>query len=122
MEDELKKLIKENTKLTKHIHTLLEEVNNTTKKIRRFTIISEIMSLIKMVIIMIPVIIGILYLPPILKKYISEYQEIFGLGTSAGGGSSDVLQNALIKMVNGLDAKNNVNELPPELLKILNNK
>lgn len=122
MDEEIKKLIKQNAKLTKHIHELAEEINSTTKKIRRFTIISEVIGFIKIFIIVIPIIIGVLYLPPIIKTFINEYKNIFGIGGGVNAGG-DVLQNALKSMVENLDAEEiNPKELPPEILQILNSR
>ena len=123
MEEEVKLLIKENTKLTRRVHDLTKEIDKTTKRIRRFTIVSEVIGFIKLLIIFIPVILGILYLPPMLKDFMGQYQKLFGLGTSLGGGSEDVLQNALMNVAETLDARNiEADGISPELLKILNNK
>lgn len=123
MEEDIKKLIRENTKLTQRVEKISTEINETTKKIRRFTIISEIMGFIKLLVIFVPIILGILFLPPIFQEYKSKYQQFFGLGTSIGGGSDDVLQNALMNVMDGMNPKNiNTDELSPDLLKILNTR
>ncbi len=122
MDEDIKKIIRQNAKLTKHIHELTEEINETTKKIRRFTIISEVMGIIKLIIIIVPIILGILYLPPIISNLLEDYKNLFGIGGGVTG-SNDILQNALQNMVNNLDVKNiNSNELPTEIMQILNTR
>ena len=69
MEEELKKILEENLALTKEIHVM-------TKKIRKHIIWQQVIGIIKLVIILVPIIIGIIYLPPLLKEVFASYQEL----------------------------------------------
>ncbi|MCX6799669.1 MAG: hypothetical protein NT091_00790 [Candidatus Falkowbacteria bacterium] len=76
MEEDVKKVLEQNAKLLKHIHKLTEEIHLTTHKIRRYTIISEIMGYLKILLIIIPLILGAVYLSPTISDALSKYQDL----------------------------------------------
>ncbi len=74
MEEEIKKLLKKNIELSK-------ENNEMTKSIKKFVFWSRIFTVVKIVIILIPLILGIIYLPPLVKdvykEVINKYNSIW---------------------------------------------
>jgi len=60
MNDDLKKLLEEN--LAKN-----ETVYQEMKKIKRYLLITQILSLVKILIIVVPIILAVIYLPPFLN-------------------------------------------------------
>ncbi len=108
--DEMKKMLNENLALTEDIHKM-------TKKINNFVIMSRVFTFIKVLIILIPLLIGIFYLPPIVKNMIpkvksviEQYKELLGLNQG----------------INNLGEKGTVNlgdidvdQMSPELRKLL---
>ncbi|MCU0679056.1 MAG: hypothetical protein MUC28_01245 [Planctomycetes bacterium] len=96
-ESDLKKLMEENLAVTKEILKL-------TKKVRSFLLWQQIFGVVKIVIILIPIILGILYLPPLLKDLFGTYQELL-----------DLKPDLDVKGLDSLDLKN----LPPEIQKYL---
>jgi len=104
MDEEIKKLLEENNKLVQEIHAM-------TKRINRFVISSQIMGVIKILVIVVPLIWGYYFLSPLLKDVLGQYQAAIGAITNPAG-LLDVGQNN----PPAIDAKN----LPPELLKFLN--
>ena len=56
MDEEIKKILEENLKLTQEIHQM-------TKKIKNYINFQKVMSLIYILLIVVPIILGIIYLP-----------------------------------------------------------
>ncbi len=77
-DEDLRRMVEKNLKLTEDLH---EKV----KKINRFVVWSQIMGFIKIVLILGPIIIGIIFLPPLLKDVFKEYRQILEAGTGAAG-------------------------------------
>lgn len=73
----LEELLKKNLELT-------EEVYKMTKKIKGHMVLQKIFSLIYLLIIVVPIILGLIYLPPLLKNMVGPYMELLNEG-SAGG-------------------------------------
>ncbi len=99
MDEDIKKILEENLKLTQEIHKM-------TKHIKRYVVMSQIMGVFKLILIIVPIILGFLYLPPLFKNAFQQYQELLDLKSGLG-----------IENVKDLDV-NNI-KLTPELLKIL---
>jgi len=74
MQNSLEDLVRENLELTKEIFEL-------TKKTRKYILFGQIMNVVKIVLIMGPIIIAIIYLPPIIKEFFRTYSELLGGGT-----------------------------------------
>lgn len=74
MEEELKKLLEENLVYSKEIY-------KCARSTRRMLMFDQILSVVKIVIIVIPLIFGFLYLTPYLKQITGMYSEL--LGTSS---------------------------------------
>ncbi len=70
--EDLKKIMDQNLKLT-------EENQEMIKKIRRYLLISRIWGLIKVLIILAPIILGIIYLPSLINNAFEDMKEGLGL-------------------------------------------
>lgn len=81
--DQIERLVEENLLLTKEIHKM-------TKKISIFVRWSRVFSILKILLIVVPIILGILYLPPLLKDVFDQYKDLFGVGGDANSIIQDV--------------------------------
>lgn len=107
MDEEIKKLLEQNLEYSKEIYRL-------TKKINHHITFQKVMSLIWLILIVAPIILSIIYLPPLLKGVFEQYQDVLGLPT---GGS---IQNLLKGSTSGLDLNNiDINKLPPQMKALL---
>ena len=101
MDQELKKLVKKNLELNKEMHDMV-------KYIKKFIIFQQIFGVIKVLLIVVPLVLGIIYLPPLIKDALKQYQSLIGIGEV--GSSLDSQGNSL---------KLDKDKIPPELLKKL---
>jgi len=112
MDDEIKKLLEKNLQLT-------QEVYKMTKSIKSFVIWQRIFGLLKILIIVVPIVLGIIYLPPLIKDLINQYQSILDIGSVVGDSNmSDLLKegsSAQSLNLNNID----IDSLPPEIQKYL---
>ncbi len=76
VEDEIKKLLEENLMYAR-------ETDKNVKSVRRMLMLDQVMSVVKILLIVLPLIWGILYLAPYLKQATGMYQGILG-GSSEG--------------------------------------
>lgn len=67
--EEIKKLLEENLELTR-------ETQKMVKKVKNHIVLEQFFSIIKILIIVVPLILAYLYLPTILKPYIEQYQQV----------------------------------------------
>jgi len=108
MDEEIKKLLEQNLKLTQEIYTM-------TKKIRRYLAWQRLVSFFYLIIIVAPIILGIIYLPPLLRSVYNQYKGL--LGVQAG------TTNPIQSLINGASGNlNNVNlnGLPPQIKALIN--
>jgi hypothetical protein len=83
--EEIKKILEENLRLTQEIHDM-------THKIKSYVTFQKIMSVFYLLIIVVPIIISIIYLPPLIKSYLGPYEEL--LNDSSGlGAFKNILGN-----------------------------
>lgn len=82
--DDLKALLQENLKISK-------ELLNTTKKIKKWLTYQRVWGLLKILIIIIPIVLGIIYLPPLLAELVEPYRELLNFGANP----SASIENAL---------------------------
>lgn len=118
MDEEIKKILEENLKLTQEIYEM-------TKKIKSFITFQKVMSFVYFLLIVGPLVLGIIFLPPLLKNVFSQYSEL--LGGEGGFNIESLLKGGLPAglNLNNLDLKNlNTSGLSPaaqkELQKIIN--
>ena len=67
--EELKNLLEENLKLT-------QETNKMVRSIKHHIVLEQVLNIIKILVIVIPIVLGIIYLPTILKPYLDQYNEL----------------------------------------------
>lgn len=84
--EQLKKLMAENLKYNRAIFA-------DTQKIRRYMFWRLVMNIIWLIIILTPIILALIYLPPVLREAYQSYQEV----VTGGQGALDLL-NQLNKM------------------------
>lgn len=90
MDQELKELLEKNLEYNKAIYEQVE-------KTRKYIFWGRVVEAVKLTIIVVPIILGILYLPPLIKSFFSFYQGLLGgagggLIPGAGGGLEGLLQ------------------------------
>ncbi len=100
MEDEVRKLLKENLEVTKEIHKIVRNID-------KYIFYQKIFWLIKFLLIVIPIILGIIYLPPIFKNIIHQYQGLLNT------------PNNITNSLNNNGKKLNINKLPLDIQKLL---
>lgn len=95
MDEDLKKLLEENLRLSQENHQML-------KSIKRHFIWQKIIGLFYFVIIVGPIIWSIIYLPAIIKPYISQYQELLGGASLSNIDTSNIkISPELINQIKG---------------------
>lgn len=72
---EIKSLLEENLRLTKEIHQM-------SRKVNRYVAFQKVLSIIYILLIIVPIILSIIYLPPLIGNIISPYQEILNGGNN----------------------------------------
>jgi hypothetical protein len=82
--DEIKELMEKNLALT-------EEIYKMTKKIKAYVNFQKVMSFIYFLLIVVPIILGIIFLPPLLSGVIKQYQDLLGSDTT--GNVNDLLKS-----------------------------
>ena len=73
MDEEIKKLLQKNLELNQRIYEMV-------KSIKSYIFWQRIFGVLKILIIVIPIIVGIIYLPPLFKQVINQYQSLLGVG------------------------------------------
>lgn len=81
--EQIEKLLKENLEYNKAIFEL-------AKKTKRYMLMAQIMGILKILIIVVPLILALIYLPSLIKGYTSQFQDLMGEGD--GGGIMEQLQ------------------------------
>jgi hypothetical protein len=71
MDNDLKKLLEENLQLNKENYAML-------KSMKRYFVWQRIVSVIYFILIVGPIILGVVYLPSLLKPILGEYQDLLG--------------------------------------------
>ncbi len=108
--EEIKKLLEQNLKLTEEIYAI-------SKKIKRYMSFQSMVSLFYLFIIIAPIIIGIIYLPPLLGGMFDQYKDLLGLQA----GTANPIESLIKGGTSGLDLNNiDVNNLPPQVKQLLN--
>ncbi|KKS32453.1 MAG: hypothetical protein UU95_C0045G0004 [Parcubacteria group bacterium GW2011_GWC2_42_12] len=109
MEEEIKKLLEQNLELTKEIYRM-------TKKIKNYINFQKVMSIIYILLIIVPIILSIIFLPPLLKGMFEQYKDVLGVGAEVGS-----VQDLLKDSAGNLNLDNiDINKLPPQVRALLN--
>jgi len=110
MDEEIKKLLEQNLKLTQEIYAM-------TKKMKKYLAFQRLVSLFYLFIIIAPIILGVIYLPPLLSGLFDQYKDVLGLQ----GGTNSTIQGLLNGGAGNLDLNNiDINNLPPQVKQLLN--
>jgi hypothetical protein len=112
MEEELKKALQSVVANEEDIKKDLTEIKKMVKSIKNHFIRDEIFSFLRLLIIIVPLVIGAIYLMPIVEKSMQQYQQILGLSTDIGSGKVDI---------NNVDIGNVQKYITPEVMKQLEN-
>ncbi|OGF24174.1 hypothetical protein A3H09_02530 [Candidatus Falkowbacteria bacterium RIFCSPLOWO2_12_FULL_45_13] len=107
--EQIKKLLEKNLEYSKEIYRM-------TKKIRNYVNFQKVISLIYLLLIVVPLILGLIYLPPLLKGVFDQYKDIFGAGTGEGASVQDLLKGPAGNV--NLDDLN-IDQLPESVRKLL---
>ena len=74
--EEFKKILEENLKLS-------QEIQENTKYIKKYVIWSQVFGVIKVLLIVVPIVLGILYLPSLLGSALAPYKELLQIPDQA---------------------------------------
>lgn len=77
---DMKQVVEENNRLNTEILRLSKKMNN-------FIIWQQVFGVLKILIIIVPIILGIIYLPPLLDKAFEPYKELLGIDEAVKGGN-----------------------------------
>lgn len=89
LESEAKKPMDINAMIEENL-VLTREIAKLTQKTHRYIVMGQIFGIVKIIVIVVPLVVGAVYLAPILKSTIGAYEELLGGGTGTGvlkGGS-----------------------------------
>lgn len=89
MDPEIKQLLNDNLEYAKENYEIL-------CKVKRYVFIQTVMKFVYIILIIVPIVLSILYLPPLLKQMLGPYQELMKM---TPGGSEIDLNNFDIKNV-----------------------
>ena len=107
--EQIKKLLEQNLKLTQEIYAM-------TKKMKSYLAFQRLVSLFYLFIIIAPIVLGIIYLPPLLGGLFNQYKDLLGVQA----GSANPIESLLKGGVGGLDLNNiDINNLPPQVRQLL---
>ena len=67
--EDIKKILTENLRLTREIHKLVLSV-------RRYLLWQRVMSIVYLIILIAPIVLALIYLPPLLKPYLDQYSQL----------------------------------------------
>ena len=84
--NDFKALLQENLKISK-------ELLGITKKIKKWLAYQRVWGFLKLLIIVVPIILGIIYLPPLLFELIEPYRELLNFGSGSGVNIEDILSD-----------------------------
>ena len=68
---ELQKLLKQNLEISKDLYEM-------TKKIKRWVTMQRVWSIVKILIILIPIVLGAIYLPPLISQWFEPVKDLYG--------------------------------------------
>ncbi|MFH1255273.1 MAG: hypothetical protein V1667_02285 [bacterium] len=96
MDEEIKKMLEQNLKLS-------SEIYKQTKYIKNYVFWAQIAGVVKILLIVVPLVIGIIYLPPLLKGAFDQYKDLLGIQPEAAAGID--LKNFDMNKINSLLGK-----------------
>lgn len=85
---QVKKLLEQNLGLTKEIYAM-------TKKIKSYLAWQRLVGLVYLFLIIAPIILGAIFLPPLLKPMIDQYKDLLGVQPGVGSLNVNSVKNLL---------------------------
>lgn len=76
---DLEREVKKIKKISEENNREIKEIKKMVKDVKRSLFWSKVWSILKILIIVVPIILGIIYLPPIISDYIQEVKDKFGI-------------------------------------------
>ena len=92
-QEKFEQLLQENIRLTREIHQM-------SKRVNRYVTVQHILSFIYFLLITIPLIVGAIYLPIFIQKYIGPYTELLNENKKAMETIGDYNPSKIIDIVN----------------------
>lgn len=89
-ERNIESMLQENLELSREIYRL-------TQKSNRYILFAQIFTVVKIILIIGPIILAIIYLPPFFKEALGTYRDLYGNGTGDSIINSGELLNKYIK-------------------------
>ena len=80
--------------LEEHREILLKIYANT-RKTRRYIMISKVLSIIYFLLIVVPIILAVIYLPPLVRNIVGPYQDLLGPANELIGIEVDIINDIL---------------------------
>jgi len=112
MDEEIKKLLEQNLEMTKEIYAM-------TRKIKGYITFQKFISVIYLLLIVVPIVLSIIYLPPLLKGVFDQYKDVLGIQS----GSNNSISSLLNGSAGNLNLDNvDINKLPAQVKGLLYNK
>jgi len=109
MDEEIKKLLEQNLRLS-------TEIYRQTKYIKNYVFLAQIAGVLKILLIAVPIAIGIIYLPPLIKDVFGQYKDLLGVQA----GTANPIQELLNSASGDLNLENiDINKLPPNIKALL---
>lgn len=71
--EEIKKIVTQNSKQINELYAL-------TRKTHHYIVVGRILSLLKILLIIVPIILAVIYLPPFIQGITAPYQDLLGGG------------------------------------------
>lgn len=88
-DNQLKELLSENLRLTKEVHAM-------TRSVKRYITFQKVLSVVYLLLFVVPLILGMIYIPKFLGDYLLPYQELLTGEQSMNdlNGTQDMLNQA----------------------------
>ncbi|MBU4217244.1 hypothetical protein L6270_05460 [Candidatus Parcubacteria bacterium] len=101
---DVREMVKKNLQLSEEMHVMMKKMNS-------FIFWSKVGGFLKFLIIFLPLILSAIYLTPLLKNALGQYQQLLNMGQPVDGA------------VTGVDLKKiDIKSLPPEIQKLIPKK
>ena len=95
---------------------MTKEIYAMTKKIKGYINFQKFMSLFYVLLIVAPIILGIIYLPPLLKGVFNQYKGLLGIQA----GVANPIESLINGGAGGLNLNNiDINKLPPQVREMI---
>lgn len=112
MDEEIKKLVEIAAKNSEDVKKDLVEIKKMVKSIKNHFIRDEIFSFLRFLIIIVPIVVGTIYLMPYLQKALTQYQQLMGFSADASNSTlkiedlQKIVSPEMIKQLESMGQKN----------------